>query len=182
MGVAIGTVTTALATGGAGIVALVTQGGRKTVSNITKGLVRNAAEKKARGEHDEAEEVMLQGSYNYLRNAKRAAVGGAFGAEYPQMAGAIGAEFDDAGRPIDGSVALLGLVGGIPLAGVGVAGENPVAEALIKTALKRAPKDAAQTSVLRQYASDVARGAGLGGVTELGTERNSRRCVSRLAG
>ena len=36
------------------------------------------------------------------------------------MAGAIGAEFD-AIRPIDG-VRLLGLVGGIPLAGVGVAG------------------------------------------------------------
>ena len=41
---------------------------------------------------------------------------------------------------------------------------------LLLTALKRAPKDAAQTGVLRQYASDVARGAGLGGVTELGTE------------
>ena len=183
----IATIAAALATGGTGALAAAAPslGARKTASTAVKGMVKDAAVKKLKGEAlDEAEEKMIAGALQSLYAArgktlqlagpgfKKGAVAGAVGVEYPQMTGASAREFTDAGlditdRPELGAAAV-GM--GVPLAAVGVYGEKLIAEGVLETAMKRVPRFPGERKVLKDIAASMSQMGLKGGVTEGLTE------------
>lgn len=149
---------------------------------IAKDLAEDVAAKAARGEAlDEAEDAMLQGAWGYIKSnpAKSGAVAGAFGQEYPMMAGESFGEFDEAGVDLDKDRAVQSILTGVPLAAIGVGGEAFIAKAFADKALKEAAKGGAKAGVFKQFAKDVLGTGVKSGVTEAGTELAQEEALIR---
>lgn len=169
---AVSTITSAVATGG--VAALAQAGGTALLrgggTQVVKKMVNDTAAKLGRGEvFDSVEKEFMDATYDYMKTFRRGAVAGAFGTEYPQITGQIGAEFDDAGVEITAERALGAFLGGVPLSAVGVAGEALVTNAVLKMARKKAA-EAGNKGIYREFAENVAKLTIGGGATEAGTE------------
>lgn len=169
---ALGTITTAVATGG--VAALAQAGGTALLRNggtqVIKKMVNDSAAKLGRGEvFDTVEKEFMDATYDYMKTFRRGAIGGAFASEYPQITGQIGAELDDADVEITAERALGAFLGGVPLSAVGVAGETVVANAILKMARKKAV-ESGQKGIYAEFAENVGKLVVGGGLTEAGTE------------
>ena len=169
---ALGTITTAVATGG--VAALAQAGGTALLRNggtqVIKKMVNDTASKLGRGEvFDTVEKEFMDATYDYMKTFRRGAIGGAFASEYPQITGQIGAELDDANVDITAERALGAFLGGVPLSAVGVAGETVVANAILKMARKKAV-ESGQKGIYAEFAENVGKLVVGGGLTEAGTE------------
>ena len=164
------------AVGGAGT--LTAAGGRVVIGNAAKAgarkLVRDAFEKKARGEVlDEAEQALLQNVWSLSRMTRKAAIGGALASEYPLMSGASFGEFADAGVELDQGRALQSAAIGAPLALIGVGGEALIAKNLIDLAKRKAAREKGEgvfTRFLKEVGGATATSATTEGLTELAQE------------
>lgn len=173
-----------LATGLGGAVSgvLAKQGISAASRAIAKDLAEDVVGKATRREAlDSAEEAMLNGAWSYIKNnpGKSGAFAGAFGSEYPMMAGESFAEFDDAGVELDGERAFQSLLTGIPLAAIGVTGEAIIAKAFADKALKEAAKGGAKAGVFKQFAKDILGSGVKSGATEATTELAQEEALIR---
>jgi hypothetical protein len=155
-----------------------------TAKELTKQIVKDTVQKASdikNGVRKDAltpdEETVLKGAYEALQQTNnrgafaKGAVAGAFGTEYPIMAGEVGSEFAEAGKDInDAQTALTALLAGAPIAAIGVAGEAAIVKGLANIALKKSTAGGAKDSILTEYAKNIAKGAVGGGLTESATE------------
>lgn len=155
-----------------------------TAKELTKQIVKDTVQKASdikNGVRKDAltpdEETVLKGAYEALQQTNnrgafaKGAVAGAFGTEYPIMAGEVGSEFTEAGKDInDAQTALTALLAGAPIAAIGVAGEAAIVKGLANIALKKSTAGGAKDSILAEYAKNIAKGAVGGGLTESATE------------
>ncbi|MBR9795987.1 MAG: hypothetical protein GYB45_07950, partial [Gammaproteobacteria bacterium] len=165
------TIITAVATGGTAAVAKagLTTAGKAAVNRLSKDL----AAKKLRGEAlDEVEEEALSGMYRLVRDNlsfQRGAIAGAFGSEYPMMSAAVYSEFDQAGEELTPERSLQALLGGAPLAAVGVGGETLIAKNILKLAKQKAVREPGE-GVFSRLVKDLSKATGVSAVTEATTE------------
>tara|TARA_R100001082_G_scaffold111274_1_gene94639 strand:+ start:465 stop:9203 length:8739 start_codon:yes stop_codon:yes gene_type:complete len=137
----------AVGTGGAAVAGkfAVNQGSKQFAKQMTKEI----AQKKMAGEAlDEAEEIILDTSYNYMKTFKVGAFTGAFGQEQIVGVGQAASEYQDAGIELTKEEALMSQLLGIPQAILGVVGEAYIASSLIKSALARSPLRIAQKKAM----------------------------------
>lgn len=138
----------------------------KASKEITRQLLREAIQKRARGEAlKKGDKQILNASYYAFR---RGAAAGAFGSEYPIMVGSSFGEFDEAGVELNANRALQSIGIGVPLAAVGVGGEAVLAKGFINAARRKAAGDS--NSIFARYARELgkstAKGAAIEGTTE----------------
>ena len=144
-------IASAVGTGGTSVVAKF--GVNQASKAFAKRMAGNIAKKKMAGEAiDEAEEAVLDASYNYLRTFKRGAYTGAFGQEQVVGVGQAASEYQEAGIELTRDEALMSQVLGIPQALLGVLGEAYMANSLIKAALLRSPLIIAQRKAAKAAA------------------------------
>lgn len=161
--------------GGVGVLGRVAGRGVLRSAGIvsTKRLTRDLVAKKMKGEAlDESEELIVRNAYSWTRAAAQGAkvggLSGAFGAEFPLIAGEAVNEFVETDGELSRDDAIASFLIGAPLATVGVAGEAFIARAFINAAKKKA---AGKTnSIWLEYAKAVAKGTGQSALVEGATE------------
>lgn len=173
----------AVVTGGTASVAGIVgpQVAKKAGTAVIKDIVKDAVSKRVRGEAlDEAEDVIVKAGYNKMRQAiarsqgsmgrnfRRGAIVGAFGAEYPYMAGGAVGEVEASGEELTPGRAFTSLGIGVPLALTGVAGEALIVKSFIKQARKKAAQNI--NSPFARFANTLAKSTALGSGVEGGTE------------
>ena len=157
---------------GAGTGALVAGLGRGIITAgnraAAKRLITESAERAAKDIATPDEKELLEESYRLLRrDIGRGAIGGAFAAEYPPLAGGAFSEALESGREPDKDQALRALAVATPQAAVGVLGEVGLVKLFGKVAKSRAIDD---QSWYGKLASDIARSTVGGALIESGTE------------
>lgn len=157
---------------GAGTGALVAGLGRGIITAgnraAAKRLITESAERAAKDIATPDEKELLEESYRLLRrDIGRGAIGGAFAAEYPPLAGGAFSEALESGREPDKDQALRALGVATPQAAVGVLGEVGLVKLFGKVAKSRAIDD---QSWYGKLASDIARSTVGGALIESGTE------------
>ena len=157
---------------GAGTGALVAGLGRGIITAgnraAAKRLITESAERAAKDIATPDEKELLEESYRLLRrDIGRGAIGGAFAAEYPPLAGSAFSEALESGREPDRDQALRALGVATPQAAVGVLGEVGLVKLFGKVAKSRAIDD---QSWYGKLASDIARSTVGGALIESGTE------------
>jgi len=157
---------------GAGTGALVAGLGRGIITAgnraAAKRLITESAERAAKDIATPDEKELLEESYRLLRrDIGRGAIGGAFAAEYPPLAGSAFSEALESGREPDKDQALRALAVATPQAAVGVLGEVGLVKLFGKVAKSRAIDD---QSWYGKLASDIARSTVGGALIESGTE------------
>lgn len=167
----------ALVTGGSGAIAgalgkgVATSAAKKAATKIVSEVVEKSLKKKAL---DAAEKMVLNGAFAAAKTGfKRGAYAGAFGGEYPLMAGASFREFEEAGVEQTPYTALAAGLIGAAVTVPSVAGEIAIVKGAAALARRKAASEIAATGkkgIFSEFASLLGKGVVKGSVVEGSTE------------
>ena len=161
---------------GAGVGGLVAAGGRavvgKSARTAAKRLIEDSLERTAKGVADPDELRLAQLAYKQYRDTtrkvvERGALVGAFGSEYPPLAGSNVSEALESGRELDRTQAFRAAAVALPQAAIGVGGEAALYKLLGNVAKKRSQGEG---SIFGQLAASVTRGTAIESTAETAQE------------
>ncbi len=144
--------------------------GRRYLKKKLKDLAEKKIKKKALTPDEE--DFLKAGAAltrNVAKGTKRGAMGGAFGFNYPLLAGSSFQEFEEGGQELNATRAWQALGIAIPQAAAEVTGEAFILKTLGKLALKDAAKSGSSLGIKR-LAADISKTALKTGVSEAAVE------------